>query len=430
VYDLSIITDALKQIIIDALNASPLFGGGPPNFSVSVTGQHPQQPPTNSDCDLNLYLFHLTENKFLKNAFWTPSMISGQPPGPPRQPVAYQPLCLDLFYLLSAQSTTSYIHEQQVMSIAMRALHEHGTVTLATPTPTGVATSEVSVGLESPTWDEMSRLWQALTVPLRTTAQYRVGVAMLMPETGLTDQLPPTVWMLAAGPAADTDPSRPVLYGTSRRVGYAAPAGATEFDQTPASTAPAPAPVTGQEFFLRGRGLADTDVVYLVTYQPDGTETETDVTSWKRPLVPPYPAVPVDGVPFVLRPPVTPPGDCPPPGRYGLRVGRPSDPGWRSDTVPFTVAPWIDPTGGPLCTASSGIYTLTVANVPAAGADLRLGTAPLSRITSGTPAGGQWLASGATVTFAAPTGLPTGQYAVRLRAGDIEADPAQWAVVP
>lgn len=431
-YDLSIVTDALQQIITDALAASPVFGGGAPGFSVSVTGQHPQQPPTGSDCDLNLYLFHVAENKFLKNAFWSQAAITGQPPGPARQPIAYQPLCLDLYYLLTTQSTVSFTQEQQILSVAMRALHEFGTVKLATPTPTGAATSEVSLTLESPTWDELARLWQALTVPLRACAQYRAGVAMLMPESGLTDEPNPTTWTVLSQPAGwdAGDATDPVLFGTSRHVEYTVPVtGPRVFDQTPATAAPAPSSATGQSFLLRGRQLADADAVYLVTYGPGGAETETDITAaWKQPLAPPYPTVPANGVPIMLRPPA-PPAACPPPGQYGLRVGQPGQPTWRSATVPFAIAPWIDPTGGPLLNASAGIFTLTVANVPATGAKLRLGTMPLAQVASGPPTAGQWLLSGTTVTFAAPTALPSGTYSVGLRAANVEADPAQWAVI-
>ncbi|GHJ47497.1 hypothetical protein Cs7R123_48390 [Catellatospora sp. TT07R-123] len=419
-YDLSIVTDALKQIIIDALAASPLFGGGPPGFSTAVSGQHPQHPSL-ADCDLNLYLFHVTENKHLKNAFWSQSMLTGQPPGPPRQPVAYEPLCLDLYFLLSAESQTSYTHEQQAMSVAMRALHEYGTLQLATPTPTGQPASEVSITLESPTPDELSRLWQALTVPMRMSAQYRVGVAMLMPRTGLTEQPPPVQWTLLGGPTGGADAGiRPVLYGTSRHVRLTTPTGPSGYDQTPATAGP------GQQFLLRGRNLADTDVVYLVEYTGGG-EVETDVTAtWRQPLPTPYPAVPADGVPFLLQVPAA----APPPGRYGLRAGRPSEPGYRSGTVPFGVAPVVDPDGGPLVAASGGVYTATVHNVPATGAQVRLGTAPLRQIGSGTPAAGQWHLSGTTLTFAAPAGLVPGRYAVHVRAADIEAQPALWAVVP
>src|SRR5215472_6024220 len=139
-YDLSFVTHTLTQILTDSLAKSPVFGGKQPSFSVGVSARHPRHPSGTEDCDLNLYLFHVTENKFLKNSFWTQAEVTGRPPGSTLQPIAFQPLCLDLYYLLSAQSETSYIHEQQVMSVAMRAFHELGTLMLATPNPDGYAT--------------------------------------------------------------------------------------------------------------------------------------------------------------------------------------------------------------------------------------------------------------------------------------------------
>jgi hypothetical protein len=416
-YDVSIVTDALRDIVIDALATSPLFAPAGPGFSVGVSAQHPDTP-TDNDCDLNLYLFHLAENKHLKNSFWTHASLTGQPPGPRRQPIAFEPMCLDLFFLLSARSETSYVQEQQVLSVALRAFHQNATVTLATPTPAGDATSELTLTMETPSSDDLSRLWQALNAPLRPAAQYRAAVVLLTPESGLTAHPEPTRWTLLAAPGEEQGgPAR--LLGTSRRVNYVAPDGPRSFDQTPATAAPAP----GQEFLLRGRGLRDTDEVFLV----DGAGAETDISAWRVPLVTPYTTVPADGVPIVLLPPAS----APPAGRYQLRVGRAAeDPSWRSEPVPFSIAPWIDPAGGPTIAAAGGIFTFSARHVPAAGAELRLGATALTRVTSGTPAAGEWRTSGNTVTLAAPASLTAGTYAIRLRAADVEAEPALWAVIP
>src|SRR5206468_8124716 len=101
-YDLSIVTDTLRDILTAALASSPLFGGTPTPFSVAVSSQHPEAGTSAADCDLNLYLFHLTENRQLRNQFWSQDSITGQPAGPPRQPIAFAPLCVDLYYLLSS----------------------------------------------------------------------------------------------------------------------------------------------------------------------------------------------------------------------------------------------------------------------------------------------------------------------------------------
>ena len=307
-HDLSIVTDTLRNIITGALAASPVWAGGPPPFAVNVSGQHPEIPTGSSDCELSLYLFHIGPDKFLANSFWTQAAQNGGGIG--KQPIAFEPLSLDLWYLLSAQAKTSYQHEQQVLSVAMQALHEHGTFTLPTPTPLpgGLIPSQASLVLESPSFDEMSRLWQALGVPLRTTAQYRVSVVFLTP-----DQVPPPApevheYRLVAAPGTPPDdPALPQLLSTRREVEFVAP-GPTpvSYQQSPATTAPAPGGVTGQEVRVDGLMLADTDEILLVSY-PGGTETETDVTTtWKVQPTTPYPTAPAHGVPFIVRAPARP----------------------------------------------------------------------------------------------------------------------------
>jgi hypothetical protein len=204
------------------------------------------------------------------------------------------------------------------------------------------------------------------------------------------------------------------------------------FDLVPASAAPAP-PAADQTVTVRGTGLADADAVYLVSIDSSGTLTEVDVTSWKVPLVTPYPSPPGGGVPVRVRPPATTgaaPAHCPPPGHYYLRFGTPSDPSWRSALVAFDLAAWLDPAGGPLVTASGGVYTVTAVGVPATDAEVRLATVPLVQTGSAVPAPGEWHLAGTVLTLAAPAGMPSGNQAVRIRAGDVESDPALWAVVP
>lgn len=428
-HDLSIVTDTLRKIVTDALTASPVWGGGPAPFSVNVSGQHPETPTGDSDCELSIYLFHVGPDKFLANSFWTQASQNGGGVG--KQPVAFEPLSLDLWYMVSAQAQKSYTHEQQVLSVAMQALHEHGTFAIPTPTPLPdtISPSRATLVLESPSFDEMSRLWQAIGVPLRTTAQYRVSVVFLTP-----DELPPPApavqdfTLVAAPTTPPQDPTLPRLLSTRRDVEYVAPGPtAVSFTQSPATTAPAPGGVAGQEVRIDGLMLAETDEVLLVS-RPGGVETETDITAtWKVALATPYPTPPAHGTPFVLRAPA---GTPIPAGRYELRVARPALPGFRSDAVPISIAAWINPAGGPLLTPAGGVYTLDVRGVPATGAELRIGPAMLTRIVDGgTPAAGQWQHSADTITFVAPAGLSTGQYQVGLRVADVESDPAQWAVV-
>jgi hypothetical protein len=430
-HDLSIVTDTLRKILTDALNASPLWGGGPPPFSVTVSGQHPEAPTGQSECELSLYLFHVGADRHLANSFWSQAAQSGGGIG--KQPVAFEPLSLDLWYMLSAQSQGSYVQEQQVLSVAMQALHEHGTFAIQTPTPlpNSVTPSGASLVLESPTFDELSRLWQALNLPLRTTAQYRVSVVFLTPDTVPAAAPPVTAYHLTAAPREKgDDPSLPSLLSTRRSVSYVAPGPTTKtFTQSPAATAPAPATVTSQTVQLDGLRLADTDQLLLVSYSPSGVATETDVTAtWKVAITPPYPSPPANGVPFHVRAPGG--AGAPTPGHYELTVARPSVPGWRAKGVPISVAPWVNSSGGPLLNAVGGIYTLDVRGVPPTGAMLRLVSMRLKRLPDGSaPSAGEWQHTGNTITFAAPADTPPGLHQISLRVADVEADPAKWAVV-
>ncbi len=414
-YDLSFVTDALRNILTDGLSASPAFGNPPP-FSLGISSQHPSDAPDapTNDCDINLYLFHIAEDRGLRNQFWTQKAVSNQGA---MQPVAFEPLCLDLYYLLTAHSQTSYNHEQLAMSVGMRAFHENPIVRLPTPTPTGLPQSEITLSMETATWDELSRLWQALECPMRMTALYKASVAMLMPEGAPHDTKPVDILTVLGAPATASDGSSPELIGTVRTVKFESPAGPRTLEQSPASFAPAAA---GQAFTLRGTLIEGADTVFLISYAADGTRGEQDITTWK--YGPHSPGA-------IGLAPSTAPAECPAPGRYALQLGRPAST-WRSNEVPVSIAPWIDPAGVLELQPAGGVYTCSVRNVPAAGVEVRLGTVELMH-TGGAPGPGEWSFTDATreqVQFSAPA-MPAGTYPVRLRVADIEADPAKWVIL-
>ena len=208
--DLSLVTDRLCKLVTDAINTSPLFGGDPPKFGVKVSGQPPQTPSGGVDTELTVYLFHVAPDPHLANSFWSAAAQGGGVP-----PVAVEPLALDLWYLVSAQSATGYVNAQQLLGIAMKCLHDNGIFFFNTPTPPPglVSPSQATITLESPGFDEISRLWQAFNLPLRTTAQYRVSVVFLSPENvpepepqveQLTIQLHPNIALEPGDPELET----------------------------------------------------------------------------------------------------------------------------------------------------------------------------------------------------------------------------------
>lgn len=429
-YDISLVTDTLCQLISDALGESPIWGGHGPPFNVAVTGQSPEESENASECDLNFFLFHVTEDPYLTNSFWSQAAQAGVGSSPIKQPVAAQPLCLDLYYLLSARSETSYTQEQQVMSVAMKALHDQVIVTVPTPIPFGVLETEVTVTMEHPTWDDLCRLWQGLATPMRMTAQYRVSVVFLTPETPAADAPGVHTYTATAAPVDTITPGTLELVDTARTVSYLAPSGPSDpYVLSPASLAPAPSGA-GQDIHLRGINILDTDEIYLVSVDASGAETEYDVTGWKVPLSPPYPSPPANGTDVILRAPQTTgtaPAGCPSPGSYLLRAGRGAI---RSNAVPVAVTAWVDPAGGPLVHPDgSGVFTCSVANLAGPRAEVLLGTVALTE-GGGPPAAGTWSLSGTALSFMAPSGLAAGTYPIRVRAGDVDADPALWAVLP
>jgi hypothetical protein len=422
--DLSLVTDTLTAFITAAIQASPIYTGPDAPPKPTVTAQHPETPAA-AETQLNLYMFHIAADAHQANAFWSQAAQSGG-----RQPVAFEPLAIDLWYMLSAQSASSYHQEQQALGVAMQALHEHGTFALpgtSTPPPHSASPAEASLMLESPSFDEMSRLWEALNVSLRATAQYRVSVVFLDGRQPPLVQPPVAEANLAVAPNVPApDPGAPHLVSTSRTVHYTAPGpaatSARAFLQSPASTAPAPAAVTGQEVVVVGSAVADTDRIVLVAHDAGGT-TETDITAgWKV-----TPGGPSSRGAVLLR---APGGSPVPPGHYELTVRRPTAPGLRAAPVPLDVAAWVDAGSGPLLQAVGGRYSFGVRNVPAQGAELRLGAVRLTRVgDGGTPADGQWQHSADTITFRAPAGVPAGQHQIGLRVAGVESDPALWAVV-
>ena len=253
----------------------------------------------------------------------------------------------------------------------------------------------------------MARLWQALTVPLRATAQYRARVAMLLPEPGpLTSPPHPTMWTIVSQPANSipTPRTRPLRHEPARD-DTAPVTGVREFDQFPASAAPAPGAAAGQSFMLRGHYLADADpCTWSNTAGRGGNRNRHH-----RDLEAASGAALHDGArrrrALHAAPAAHAARRLPATRQYGLRVGQPGKPAWRSATVPFSIAPWIDPAGGPLLNPSGGTYSFNSANIPPADAELRLGTVGATQVASGVPGGRAVDVSGSTVR-PAPAWLP------------------------
>ena len=144
------------------------FTGMPPDAARAMTG----------GCKVSLYLFHVAPDKFYRSTFPADPRDSSRASTRARQ-IPQQPLALTLYYLLSAHSE-SYVQEQQAMSIALKSFHENPIVTARVPAHT--RQQEFTVTMEPETIDEIGRLWQSTSAPLRLSAVYRASVIFLEPE--------------------------------------------------------------------------------------------------------------------------------------------------------------------------------------------------------------------------------------------------------
>jgi hypothetical protein len=202
ILDLSAVTDGLIGLVKNQWSSAPIWaelGASGPTFTPTFTGLAPDAIRDGNGPQLSLFLYHVESDNAQEASFWTTQMLTS-----PGQPVRYLPLALDLYYLLSAYSEGSYIEEQQAMSVALRIYHANAVVrsdTSATPA------WSLTLTMEHRSYDELSRLWQATTAPLRLGVVYRAAVLFLTPDQ--PDDAPKavqTVDLEVGGTLAATDP--------------------------------------------------------------------------------------------------------------------------------------------------------------------------------------------------------------------------------
>jgi len=425
VIDLASITDTLIGLLRQAITNSPLWtlqvhGQTIKPFNIEVSGAMPAVDRNKADCVLSLYLLHVSRDPYWRNS---------PPQGALARTNPAQPLSLNLSYLLTAYADANFWHEQQAMSIALNCFHEN-------PIYKGNS-EEFTITVEADTIEEMSRLWQAITVPIRLSSLFRVAVVFLQPSATAPVAAPPPI---QATISVGTDLSAPPqIFQVATRVTYLIPAGSTDPAQIGTALSQ-PVIVGGDTVRLGGSGLDGGGAAAVYLSIPDSSPVpEWPITAWRvAPIAPApvsaeelvllfpnaYAALPASGTALT---------GTPPPGRYALAVGG-TTAADRSSVVPITVAPRIDGVTSPpqLTPNASGIYTINGMGFTAGQTVVALGATAL---TSGaTAAPGQFTinATGSSITFQLPTApaLPTGKYFVRILVKGVEAPPSWWVAVP
>jgi hypothetical protein len=419
--DLSAVTDSLIGLVKSQWTTAPIWaelGGSPggPTFTPNFTGLAPDAARQQPGTQLSMYLYHVEPDNAQEALFWQAQMLQTTA----GEPTRFLPLALNLFYLLFAYSQTSYTEEQEAMSVALRIFHANPIVRSE---PGASPPWELTLTMEHRSYDELSRLWQATTAPLRMSLVYRAAVVFVDPDPMPSPPPAATSLSVAAEPAqlpAGGPGGFPAVLGTFRDGSYTGPTGlVVPLSQSPATVA------AGQTVWLMGSDLGVAGVSDQVYLLPPAGGQETDVTAW---------AVAADSsaAKFVLTlPPAvgTPPAAAPAPGVYQLRAGGGSPDAQRTGSVPVSIAAYVDPAAGPVLTGP-GPFTVPGAGFIPGATEVLIGTAALAG-TSSVPAAGEFSVdpSGTSLSFTPPTG-PSGTTApLRVRVNGIESDPALWVAL-
>lgn len=182
------VSTTLKVLLRDRMSEAATITLAPPDVQVeSVSGPR-----------LNLYLYHVAENPYLKN-----QEIPGE-----GYPGAYghPPLSLDLRYIFTAFGRSDTVQDadlvaQLILGDAMRVLHDFAIITpelMQQKSPHRILDDSLleefehlKITLQSAGLDEISKIWTALpNVNFRRSVLYEVSVIQLQSQIQRTIALP------------------------------------------------------------------------------------------------------------------------------------------------------------------------------------------------------------------------------------------------
>ncbi len=180
------VSSTLKTLLNDRMEIPSLLSG---DDDIAITISTPTKEDDESDLPrINLFLYRVTENTFLKN-----QEIPGH-----GHPAAYghPPLSLELHYLItpygkSMETGQQFANEtlaQYLLASAMRVFHDYPIITSALTTSAGQPILDPSLQnqfekiilyLDQLSLDDMTKVWTALTLPYRLSVAYTVSVVQV-----------------------------------------------------------------------------------------------------------------------------------------------------------------------------------------------------------------------------------------------------------
>ncbi|MEC4018799.1 DUF4255 domain-containing protein [Streptomyces sp. H27-D2] len=163
---IGMVSASLRNLLVGEMRLSP---------AMDVTILAPDEQ--GSGRRINLFLYKLAENPYLKNQDW---MLK---PGSSGQLVD-SPLSLSLFYLLTPYAPNDPLNgnetAHQSLGEAMRVLHENPVIPKAYLDP-GLADARERLQISSNALDpeELSRIWSTFSQPFRLSVLYQVSTVQL-----------------------------------------------------------------------------------------------------------------------------------------------------------------------------------------------------------------------------------------------------------
>jgi hypothetical protein len=164
---LSAVSEALRQILWDAIDADPVIRPIV-GSEAAIVFTNPTQTARDPANRLSLWLYQVNENEFVKNQ---PMARANGP-----ETLRFPPLALDLSYLVTPFAPSGEA-DHLLLGKSMQILYDNATTVLL-DTANGVA-EELHIILCRLSLEELTRIWEALREPYRLSVCYTVRVTRL-----------------------------------------------------------------------------------------------------------------------------------------------------------------------------------------------------------------------------------------------------------
>lgn len=163
---LSAISEALRGILWESYAADPVVRTIVGSED-AIVFTNPTETVQDSANRLSLWLYHLTENEFLKNQ--PPQRGNGNN-------IQETPLALNLFYLLTPFAGSGQA-DHLLLGLTMQTFYDNGILLLERPTEGEFI--ELRTVLCRLSLEELTRIWEALREPYRLSICYEVRVTQI-----------------------------------------------------------------------------------------------------------------------------------------------------------------------------------------------------------------------------------------------------------